>query len=67
MPTGRIASFDAQSGLGMITPDGSQESVMFHCIEITDGSRSIAEGTAVSYVEGLKLGRSEAFAVTQLL
>lgn len=67
MPTGRIASFDAQRGLGMITPDGSQEPIMFHCIEITDGSRSIEEGTTVRYVEGLKLGRSEAFAVTHLL
>jgi cold shock CspA family protein len=78
MPTGLIASFDAQRGIGLINPDGvgsdgavSDASplhpIMFHCIEIADGSRSINEGVAVSFVVGLKLGKPEAFTVRQLL
>lgn len=65
MPTGKIASFDSKRGLGTISPDRSPEPITFHCIEITDGTRTIGEGTAVTYQCGLKLGRNEAFAVTE--
>jgi len=78
MATGHIASFDAQRGIGLITPAGtgsagavsdavSLNPIMFHCIEIADGSRTIDEGVTVSFVVRLKLGKPEAFAVRQLL
>jgi cold shock CspA family protein len=63
---GRIVEFDEHRGIGWIEPQGATEEapVMFHCIEIADGSRSIAQGAEVIYRVRLKLGRREAFAVT---
>jgi cold shock CspA family protein len=63
---GRILEFDEHRGIGRIEPQSASEAapVMFHCIEIADGSRSIAQGTEVTYRVRLKLGRREAFAVT---
>ncbi len=57
--TGTVTAFDESVGLGTITSeDGSEHS--FHCIEISDGSRSIAVGTAVSFDLLAKFGRYEA-------
>lgn len=75
MRTGRVTTFDADRGIGVISPDHavsdgspgenvSVEPIMFHCIEIADGTRMIEVGTAVRYRVGLKLGRPEAFGVT---
>jgi cold shock CspA family protein len=56
---GVVTSFDASSGLGIVTgADGMVHA--FHCIEIADGSRSIEPGTAVSFDLLAKLGRWEA-------
>lgn len=57
--TGTVTAFDESVGLGTITSeDGSEHP--FHCIEISDGSRSIAVGTAVSFDLLAKFGRYEA-------
>jgi len=56
---GTVTAFDEQSGLGTIAGvDGGTHP--FHCIEIADGSRSIAVGVDVSYDLLAKLGRWEA-------
>lgn len=57
--TGTVTAFDESVGLGTITSeDGSEH--LFHCIEIADGSRSIAVGAAVLFDLLAKLGRYEA-------
>lgn len=46
--TGRVVSFDAPRGLGVIEgEDGS--SYRFHCTQIADGSRSVPVGARVVY------------------
>jgi cold shock CspA family protein len=56
---GVVTSFDEAVGLGSITAsDGTRHP--FHCIEIADGSRSIAAGAEVSFDVLAKLGRWEA-------
>jgi CspA family cold shock protein len=60
---GRVAEFDGQKGYGwLVTDDGRR--LFFHCTAIADGSRSIPEGTAVTFdvVPG-HLGRWEASGV----
>ena len=59
--SGRVTAFDAHVGLGEVTPDGGGPVVMFHCVEIADGSRSIEVGAAVHYRPALKFGHTEAF------
>jgi cold shock CspA family protein len=63
---GRVSEFDEQRGIGAILPKSSphSEPIMFHCIEIANGTRHISEGATVTYRVRLKLGRPEAFAVT---
>lgn len=46
--TGFVAAFDEQVGLGTVeTDDGRQWG--FHCTQITDGTRTIAVGTRVTF------------------
>jgi len=59
---GRVRRFDDASGLGEIDDDGGG-SVAFHCVAIADGTRTIAEGTAVRFTLVAKLGRWEAAGV----
>jgi len=56
---GTVAAFDRESGLGTVR-DSDGRDWPFHCIEIADGSRDIAVGTAVSFGLLAKLGRYEA-------
>ena len=56
---GTVTSFDVDAGLGVITTTDGRERP-FHCIEIADGSRSIAVGADVSYDDLPKFGRWEA-------
>jgi cold shock protein len=60
---GTVAAFDDHKGYGTIQADDGRE-VFFHCTRIADGSRTIAEGTPVSFelVPG-HLGRDEAAAI----
>ena len=45
---GTIESFDRHRGLGYIA--FVDEKVIFHCVEIVDGSRDIAVDTPVSFI-----------------
>jgi cold shock CspA family protein len=65
--TGSVSSFDEKRGIGLIQPQSAADSdpIIFHCIEIADGTRRIADGTEVTYQVRLKLGKPEAFAVTK--
>lgn len=57
---GRVVEFDDHKGYGWVeTGDGCR--LFFHCTAIADGSRSIPEGTAVTFdVVAGHLGRWEA-------
>lgn len=57
--TGTVSDFDESVGLGVVAgADGVD--YPFHCIEIADGSRSIAVGADVTFDVLAKLGRWEA-------
>jgi cold shock CspA family protein len=60
---GRVTAFDADRGLGEVTADDG-DVYPFHCVSIADGSRTIAEGTSVTFDVLLKLGRREAAAIS---
>jgi cold shock CspA family protein len=56
---GTVSAFDESVGLGVVVgADGVD--YPFHCIEIADGSRSIAVGADVTFDVLAKLGRWEA-------
>jgi cold shock CspA family protein len=59
---GTVTAFDEHVGLGTVTGDDGT-AYLFHCVEIVDGTRTIAVGTAVSFERLAKLGRYEASAV----
>ena len=56
---GSVTEFDESRGLGEIT-DEHGTVFAFHCVEISDGTRSIAIGTPVHFDVFAKLGRYEA-------
>lgn len=60
---GRVVAFDDASGLGEVERDDGIR-FPFHCIEIADGTRTIAVGTAVTFALLCKLGRYEAAQLT---
>lgn len=49
---GVVAAFDDAVGVGRIL-DASGALVPFHCVSIVDGTRWIAEGTAVTFTRRL--------------
>ena len=57
--TGTVIEFDAERGLGTIE-SSTGTTFAFHCVEIADGTREIAVGTAVSFRSLPKFGRFEA-------
>jgi CspA family cold shock protein len=60
---GLVTDFDDARGLGTIESAG--RTYPFHCTQISDGTRTIAVGTSVTFeVEPGDLGRWEATAVT---
>jgi cold shock CspA family protein len=60
---GHVSEFDEQRGWGTIEAEG--RSLPFHCTQITDGTRTIAVGTAVTFeVRPGGMGRWEAAQVT---
>jgi cold shock CspA family protein len=61
---GVVATFDDGRGLGEVTAEDGT-TYPFHCTAIADGSRTIAEGTAVTYeVVAGRMGRWEAARIT---
>ena len=61
---GTISNFDAEVGLGdLVADDGTI--YPFHCVELTDGTRTIEVGTAVTFEVLPKLGRHEAARITR--
>ena len=56
---GVIVAFDDAAGLGEIERDDGTR-LPFHCIEIADGTRTIAVGAKVAFELLCKLGRYEA-------
>jgi len=59
MHRGSVIEFDESRGLGEIVDDDGNV-FAFHCVEIADGTRSIAIGTPVRFDVLAKLGRYEA-------
>lgn len=59
---GTVREFDEAKGLGVIaTSDGG--SFAFHCIEIADGTRTIATGQAVTFRPLARFGAFQAGAI----
>ena len=59
---GTVDSFDRDRGLGYILV--GDEKLIFHCVEIVDGSRDIAVNTPVSFIAATRFGVREATHVT---
>jgi cold shock CspA family protein len=60
MPTGRVIDFDEHVGLGHVRDDGDGRELLFHCVEIADGTRRIDVGATVAFDLLRKFGRDEA-------
>ena len=65
MRRGSVTEFDADRGLGTITADDGNE-LLFHVIEIADGSRSIDVGQAVGFRPLPRLGDVQAGEIVKL-
>lgn len=60
---GVVESFDEAFGTGVIRSD-AEERLAFHCIEIADGTRTIAVGTPVRATRSVgRRGHDEATAI----
>jgi len=59
MPVGTVTAFDDHVGLGEVQSE-TGDVYLFHCVEIADGSRTIAVGTPVEFDLMRKFGRLEA-------
>ncbi len=63
---GVVTAFDEQRGLGSVADDAGGRWA-FHCTQIADGTRTIAPGTRVAFLEAAgHLGRMEAVGLTKL-
>jgi cold shock CspA family protein len=59
---GVVVEFDEPRGLGVIESDGTR--YPFHCTAILDGTRTIPDGTKVTFeVRAAGMGRWEATAI----
>jgi cold shock CspA family protein len=56
---GRVVDFDEHVGLGHVA-DASGAELLFHCVEIADGSRTIPVGQDVEFELLRKFGKDEA-------
>ena len=63
--TGHVTQFDRRIGLGEIT-DSEGRVWPFHCAMLTDGSRTVEEGTAVRFRPQFHVIRDEAFEISSL-
>ena len=55
----RVVDFDEHVGLGHVADDDGAE-LLFHCVEIADGTRTIPVGQDVEFDLLRKFGRDEA-------
>jgi CspA family cold shock protein len=58
---GTVREFDEATGLGVIAAD--DRDFAFHCIEIADGTRTIAVGQLVTFHLLLRFGAFQAGAI----
>lgn len=63
--TGTVTQFDDAAGLGVITDINGKE-WPFHCVSLSDGSRTIDAGASVGFREGFRVARPEAVEITRL-
>ncbi len=61
---GTVESFDRDRGLGYIAV--GDEKLIFHCVEIVDGSRDIAVNTPVSFLVVTRFDVREASQIESL-
>ena len=57
---GQVVDFDEHVGLGHVRADESGTELLFHCVEIADGTRTILVGQVVEYDLLGKFGVDEA-------
>ncbi len=63
MKTGVVVEFDEHVGLGTVEAE-THERYPFHCTQISDGSRTIAVGTTVTFNVVLRHKGTEAYLLT---
>jgi len=56
---GTVVDFDEHVGLGHVV-DEDGVALLFHCVEIADGSRTIPVGQGVEFDRRSKFGKDEA-------
>jgi cold shock CspA family protein len=54
-----VSDFDEHVGLGHVAAEDGRE-LLFHCVEIADGTRTIPVGQAVEFALRRKFGTDEA-------
>jgi cold shock CspA family protein len=59
MPRGAVVDFDEHVGLGHVRAESGTE-LLFHCVEIADGTRTIPVGQIVEFDLLRKFGIDEA-------
>lgn len=59
---GQVVAFDAHAGLGEIQ-DQQGKAWPFHCVSLSDGSRSVEIGAHVKFVVRFHVMRDEAFEI----
>ena len=60
MPRGSVVDFDEHVGLGHVRADEAGVELLFHCVEIADGTRTIPVGQPVEFDLLRKFGADEA-------
>ena len=59
MPRGQVVDFDEHVGLGHVAGEDGRR-LLFHCVEIADGTRTIPVGQDVEFDLLRKFGQDEA-------
>lgn len=65
MPSGVVTEFDADRGLGTITSTDGR-TLLFHVVEIVDGTRAVDHGAQVTFDRLAKFGQVEAGSITKV-
>lgn len=62
---GVVQAFDHHEGLGWIA-DAEGNRYLFHCAELTDGTRDVPVGSRVTFESALRFGHLEATLIDKL-